>query len=340
MSTFVLKLIAGVCMVIDHLGILLGDVGILTGDAYIAFRSLGRIAFPLYCFMLVNGATKTRNRKKYLGRMLLFTLLSQIPFTLALTYTNHMTGVQWGTLTAEWVMGERNMMLLGAALVLYILGSGCKPSLNWLWLAICLGISGLRVTAGDIRLLKASDFSVMYTLTMGLGALCLLDPLLKKDKSLKWYQYPCYGLSLLLICLCLLEHGDYGFDGFVLIVGLYLCAEHPFAQGWFTLLWGWTHHNVFMTGSMWMLLALAVCLYIARKKNWLWGMIVGVYVLLLTQLSGYTGSYAYPICTALAAVPMVLYSGERGRGSKWGFYFVYPVHLLVLGLLFTTIQIL
>lgn len=334
MSAFVLKLIAGICMIVDHLGILLGDRLLLAGDAYTAFRSLGRIAFPLYCFMLVNGAIRTHDRKKYLGRMLLFTILSQVPFVLAFTYTNHMEGASWGALQVSWVMEPLPMALLGLALVLFMAGDSFQPSLSWLWLGLSLGISGLLVTAGDYRFLKGFDFSVMYTLTMGLGALCLLDPLLKKDKSLKWYQYICYGLSLLLICYCLLDKADYAFSGLVLILGLYLCHDHPFGQAGFVLMWSWTEYNVFMTGRMLLLLGLAVAMYICRKKNWVWVLILCIYALLLSQISGYTGSYAYPICTALSAVPMLLYSGERGRGSKWGFYLVYPVHLLVLGVLF------
>lgn len=334
MSTFVLKLIAGVCMIIDHLGILLGDKGWLAGDAYIAFRSLGRLAFPLYCFMLVNGLKKTRNRKRYLGRLLLFTLLSQVPFVLALTYTNHMEGAAWGALTVAWNMELIPSLLLAAALLLYMAGDGFKPSLNWLWLGLCLGISGLLVKAGDYRLLKGFDFSVMYTLSMGLGTLCLLDSLLKKSGSLKWYSYICYGLSLLCLCYCLLDYADYGFGGLVLILGLYLCADHPFGQVGFVLMWSWTEYNLFITGSMLFLLALAEAMYVCRKKPSLVGLMLLVYALFLILFSGYTGNYAYPLCTALSAVPMLLYSGERGRGSKWGFYLVYPVHLLVLGLLF------
>lgn len=334
MNTFVLKLIAGVCMVIDHLGILLGDKFWLTDEAYMAFRALGRVAFPLYCFMLVNGLQKTRDRKKYLGRMLLLTFLSQVPFALAMTFTNHMEGASWGPIAISWSAELLPTLLLGIGLLLYMAGDGFKPSLNWLWLGLCLGISGLLVLAGDYQFLKGCDFSVMYTLSIGLGAMSLMDPLLKKTGTLKWYQYICYGLSLLCLSYCLLDKADYGFSGLVLILGLYLCADHPFGQAGFVLMWGWTEYNVFMTGRLLLLLALAMVMYICRKKNWVWSIVLCIYALLLTQISGYTGSYAYPICTALSAVPMLLYSGERGRGSKWGFYLVYPVHLLVLGVLF------
>ena len=76
MSGFWLKILAMISMLIDHTGMVLFPQ--MQG-----LRVLGRLAFPLYCFLLAEGAVHTSDSKRYLGRLLGFALLSEIPFDLA-----------------------------------------------------------------------------------------------------------------------------------------------------------------------------------------------------------------------------------------------------------------
>lgn len=96
-SGFTLKMIAIITMFIDHAAatvvramIRLPQVQSNTdlyrqmNEIYALMRDIGRIAFPIFCFLLVEGFLHTRDVKKYASRMFLFALISEIPFDYAL----------------------------------------------------------------------------------------------------------------------------------------------------------------------------------------------------------------------------------------------------------------
>lgn len=76
-NTFHLKIIALATMLTDHLGLLFFVENPM-------FRIVGRIAFILYAFMLVEGFFHTKNFKKYAGKLLLWAFLSEIPYDFAI----------------------------------------------------------------------------------------------------------------------------------------------------------------------------------------------------------------------------------------------------------------
>lgn len=74
-----LHILAMALMLCDHIwATLLPQYAILT--------CIGRIAFPIFAFLLVEGFTKTKDLKKYFLRILVFALISEIPFNLV--YSN------------------------------------------------------------------------------------------------------------------------------------------------------------------------------------------------------------------------------------------------------------
>ena len=78
MSALTLRIIACISMLLDHIGYLLAG----RYPFLMPLRWIGRIAFPLYVFLIVNGFRHTHSRPLYALRLALFAILSQIPFTL------------------------------------------------------------------------------------------------------------------------------------------------------------------------------------------------------------------------------------------------------------------
>lgn len=76
MTNTQLKFIAITTMLVDHMGAVLFPNIIL-------FRMIGRLAFPIFAFLLVEGYFHTRNVQKYLVRLGVFALISEVPFDLA-----------------------------------------------------------------------------------------------------------------------------------------------------------------------------------------------------------------------------------------------------------------
>lgn len=93
-----LKKIAVITMLIDHIGACVFERGLLLvdkirNDAALfemlrntdrILRLIGRVSFPIFCFLLVEGFLHTHDRKKYALRLFLFALISEIPFDLAI----------------------------------------------------------------------------------------------------------------------------------------------------------------------------------------------------------------------------------------------------------------
>lgn len=73
MSALALRFIACIAMLLDHIGYSWGIIEI---------RMIGRIAFPIFVYLIYNGYKHTSSKTKYALRLFLFAVLSQVPFSL------------------------------------------------------------------------------------------------------------------------------------------------------------------------------------------------------------------------------------------------------------------
>ncbi|MBQ3164883.1 MAG: conjugal transfer protein TraX [Lachnospiraceae bacterium] len=210
-----LKWIAVISMLIDHFGIAIyWQLEKHVYSTYEIFRYLGRIAFPIYCFLIVEGFFLTKNVWRYVGRCLVFAVLSEIPFDMAI----------YGQI---WYPYSQN---------------------------------------------------VYFTLVIGLCTLVLLDKVRGYDAFCVVKQLFVIGMGAAVAHVLKV---DYRYLGVLFIVMFYYCR-------------GMNKWHRDLVGAV---------------------------------------AFSYEVTAPLAMIPIHFYNGERGMSLKYVFYLIYPVHLLLYGII-------
>ena len=195
-----LKILALTAMTLDHVGaVLLPQVRLL--------RMVGRLAMPIYCFLLGEGLRHTRSLPRYLGRLLALALLSEWPFDLAFS-----SGVNWGyqnvfftlvlglTALALVRTGRRGAWIGAAGLAM--LAYSLHTDYGWYGVVLTL-LLGSRadqtITAAGMALLTLSAFGFSIQL-WALAALPLLWSYHgEQGRRLGFWTYLYYPAHLLLL---------------------------------------------------------------------------------------------------------------------------------------------
>ncbi len=231
MSVFVLKIIGMVTMLVDHITIYLyvfTDVMQKTG--YIWLRGVGRMAFPIFAFLIVNGYQKTHDVKRYLTRLVAFAAISQVPYVLA-TDLNYEASV--GGLSIS--LGSRWFVCLIFILVASIAWlSTVRMDASVVWLLLSLTLAVLRVQYGNIRILS-EELNVFYTLALGLALIALTDEVLKPDRDI--LKLVMQALGLFGAFFLIGDNMDYRTLGVALIYSIWLARESRFSQAGVMTLW-------------------------------------------------------------------------------------------------------
>ncbi len=212
-----LKYIAFVSMLIDHTNNAL-ITPMLNGTGWLLrlsnlFSILGRIAFPIFIFFIVEGFFKTSNRKKYLLTLLVFGVISEVPFdmftskTFFSPYWNNMMFTLALCLITVWIVDFLKEKI-GNKVVWYIV--------SIVVVAVCSAIAmALSLDYDYHAIVLAYLFYIFYDKPVWgsvLGYLSIIKELYsflgfgmvltyngKRGRQCKWFNYLFYPVHILIL---------------------------------------------------------------------------------------------------------------------------------------------
>lgn len=325
LTAFHLKLIALATMIVDHIGVVLVPVPFL--------RNIGRVAFPLYAFLIAEGCRHTRSRERYLLRLGLLALVSEIPFDLA--FHSWAADILSLAKIFHWAVDFLNLTNVFYTLFLAV---------------FCIHIyETLRRRGANIKLMSLIPAVLFLIFLVGMSFSVLST------------EYRLEAILLVVVCVVGILFGPLAFIGLVLL-SLWLCVSLLTSADFLPLCLAYlavmlvlcflvsqrvpeTQENPGYLDSALALLPalpillladalacdysafgvlLIVLLYLAKTRP------KQIAVLALGMFFEYRWSILH-LCFALASAVLVcFYNGERGRDIKWPFYWAYPAHLALL----------
>lgn len=217
LSAMTLKYIAMATMLVDHMGYVLFPW-------ILWLRCVGRIAFPIFAFQIAEGCIRTHDRRRYALRLLLFAVLTEVPFDLAFSgrpldpsYQNVLWTLLAGALVcwaADWAQRTPDALHLLAATAAFAgafwLLEVCHTDYGGWGMALILLF---HLSRGN-RLIQLAGLAVFCVASVGgvsieLYALVSLVFIWLYDgrrgycsRPIQWLCYAFYPVHLLLLWLC------------------------------------------------------------------------------------------------------------------------------------------
>ena len=307
-----LKLIAMVTMLIDHIGasFLAGVLRYMNQTGieqsvlaawypnysklyylYWGLRMVGRISFPLFAFLLVEGFYHTHSVKRYAGNLAVFALLSEIPFDLAfdgVLFSLKSQNIFWTlllgliTITAlDRLRSYSTNVLSETDLLIFCHNRKMISIMISLFVLFITTVAAYKMLLNSIFAMAIDKIGFIITVSAGISVAIVIILKISKQRTI---DFLCFLQIATVSCACLLAelmYTDYAGWGVLTIVIFYLL-----------------HTKTLISAP------------------------AGVVTLCLQSV------YELP---ALFAIPLIThYNGTRGIRLKYFFYIFYPVHLLVL----------
>ncbi|NDO47288.1 TraX family protein [Clostridium sp. MD294] len=298
MNITIIKLVAAFTMLLDHIAEVFGMAGWWFFDGEM-LRNIGRIAFPLFAFAVVNGWYHTKDKCKYFSKIALFAAISQIPYSLAFRTTN----------TIPLEAGEK-LYYIGLSykwyvllfFVVIILLNYCFMKKNnialekyHIMLFLLLLFYSVEIKINGIWILY-DELNVLNTFLCGLLILHHYEYIKKNSIDKKCVYSVINSMMFVLLCFYRADYGDY-FAGIALVLLLYFTYHKKLMSSIVIIIWAFVLYAV-------------VC---ANLKNALFAMLSIVFVL--------------------------LYNERKLPRLKNFFYIWYPFHILLIGIVNIIIKI-
>jgi len=309
MSAFALKMIAVITMLIDHIGafILLRVGELASSQIYFSMRSIGRIAFPIFAYLIANGCKHTKNIDKYLLRLGIFAIASEAIFDIA----------QMNSINFLWRTNIFYTLFLGV-LGIAIYERAKRKKRQWLVLLPLMCTPFFIYYYYHTIAEQGSIIATVALLIYAAVAFCLTrfapernDKV--KEIGLKRKIIPILAI-LPLLYLAEFLRTDYAGWGVAFIILLYLAnPENRLTRA------------IAMTAAL---------LYFYGNWDWVhtvpWSETDGAYI--IERVLNTLGA-TFLLFSLIPVLLILFYNGKQGANSrviKWGFYAFYPVHIAIL----------
>lgn len=215
MTSFIIKIIACITMVLDHI-----KYAIPQTDCFIT-EYFGRLSYPLFAFLAVEGYVHTSNLKKYYTRLLIFAVISQIPFMLFRTLVgewkmlNIMFTLLLGLLSiTAYNKIKKEYISFPICVILIILGKILNVDYSWFGVATILILyifrdnSFLKSISYTLLVVAYFYFSGIRVINENIAILfiSMLLPIIpiilyngKQGKKMKYFFYWFYPIHMLIV---------------------------------------------------------------------------------------------------------------------------------------------
>lgn len=151
LSSGALKLIAAISMVLDHVACAM----IKDEFLYSLFRYIGRLSFPIFCYVLVESFFYTSSKGKFLSRLILFAVISEIPYDLAI----HKCMFYWDDQNVFWQLAAGVIVMWVSSMI----KDECESLTSINYLKKYLGTQVMMFIAAGMGMAAMYYFKVCYS---------------------------------------------------------------------------------------------------------------------------------------------------------------------------------